>query len=98
MKIPKNEFPAKVKISGLQLEELQKQTYQMSEAFGLDRKIENYKGTRQISLYRWDLECILDVLSSTLKDKAEYPDINDIKYTELKKLYDNLDNIYKLTW
>ena len=25
----------------------------MAEAFGLDRKIENYKGTRPITLYRW---------------------------------------------
>ena len=97
MKIPKNEFPAKVKISGIQLEELQKQTYQMAEAFGLDRKIEKYKGTRSISLFRWDLECILDVLDATLKDKNEYSDHNDIKFLELQKLNINLIKIYQET-
>ena len=98
MKIPKNEFPAKIKISGIQLEELQKQAYQMVEAFGLDRKIENYKGTRAISLYRWDLECILGVLDATLKDKNEYSNHSDTRFLELQKLNINLINIYKKTW
>jgi hypothetical protein len=95
MKIPKNEIPAKIKISGLQLEELQKQSFQMTEAFGLDRKIENYKGTRAITLYRWDIECITDILNLTLKDSTEYPDKNDIKYKELEKLNLKLKELYK---
>ena len=44
MKPGKNDIPVKVKITGLQLEELQKHTWHMIEAFGLDTKIENYKG------------------------------------------------------
>ena len=52
MKPGKSDIPIKRKISGRQLEELQKHTWQMCEAFGLDRKIENYKGTRPISFYR----------------------------------------------
>jgi hypothetical protein len=95
MKIPKNEIPAKIKISGLQLEELQKQSFQMTEAFGLDRKIENYKGTRAITLYRWDIECITDILNSTLEDSSEYPNKNDIKYKELEKLNLKLKELYK---
>ena len=95
MKIPKNEIPAKIKISGIQLEELQKQSFQMTEAFGLDRKIENYKGTRAITLYRWDIECITDILNLTLEDFSEYPDRNDIKYKELKKLNLKLKELYK---
>jgi hypothetical protein len=90
MKIPKNEIPAKVIISGMQLEELQKQAYQLTEAFGLDRKIENYKGTRAISLYRWDLECITDMLDATLNNPNEYPDKNDIRYKELENLNSKL--------
>ena len=44
MKPGKNDIPVKVKISGRQLTELQKHTWQMCEAFGLDHKIDNYKG------------------------------------------------------
>ena len=95
MKIPKNEIPAKIKISGIQLEELQKQSFQMTEAFGLDRKIENYKGTRAITLYRWDIECITDILNLTIKDSNEYPDKNDIKYKELEKLNLKFKELYK---
>ena len=46
----------------------------MIEAFGLDSKIDNYKGVRPMSLYSWDLDCILDVLSLVLDDENEYPD------------------------
>jgi len=55
MKPGKKDIPLKIKIAGRQLEELQKHTWHMCEAFGLDMKIENYKGARPISLYSWDL-------------------------------------------
>ena len=42
MKPGRNDLPIKIKISGRQLEELQKYTWQMIEAFGLDTKIDNY--------------------------------------------------------
>lgn len=48
-------------IQGAELKALQSLTGAMAEAFGLDRKIENYKGTRPLTLYRWDLECLMDV-------------------------------------
>jgi len=95
MKIPKNEIPVKIKISGIQLEELQKQSFQMTESFGLDRKIDNYKGSRAISLYRWDIECITDILNLTLEDSNEYPDKNDIKYKELETLNLKLKELCK---
>ena len=43
MKPGRNDIPIKIKISGRQLEELQKYTWQMIEAFGLDTKIDNYQ-------------------------------------------------------
>ena len=49
-------------IEGSELKALQCLTGWMAEAFGLDRKIENYKGTRPLTLYRWDLECLIDVI------------------------------------
>lgn len=95
MKIPKNEIPAKIKISGIQLEALQEQSYQLCESFGLDSKIEDYKGTRPIHLYRWDIECLTDMLDETLKDPSEYPDKDDIGYKELEKLNLTLKELYK---
>ncbi|WP_289022482.1 hypothetical protein [Desulfobacter postgatei] len=46
----------KISISGKELSELQRHTWLMVEAFGLDRRIENYQGKRPIGLYRWDLD------------------------------------------
>ena len=87
MKPGKNDIPIKVKISGLQLEELQKHTWHMIEAFGLDTKVGNYKGVRPISFYSWDLDCILDVLDMVLNDEKEYPDKEDEGYIKLHELY-----------
>jgi hypothetical protein len=98
MKPGKNDIPIKVKISGMQLRELQKHTWQMCEAYGLDSKIENYKGTRLISLYSWDLDCILDVLFLALDDEKEYPDKKDEGYTKLHELYVNLKKTYRETY
>jgi len=95
MKPGKYDIPIKVKISGRQLTELQKHTWQMCEAFGLDRKIENYKGTRLISFYSWDLDCLIDVLSLVLDDEKEYPDKKDEGYIRLHELYVNLKNEHK---
>jgi len=67
----------------------------MCEAFGLDTKIEIYKGTRSISFYSWDLDCILDVLSMVLDDENEYPDKNDDGYLKLHELYMDLKKSYE---
>jgi len=67
----------------------------MCEAFGLDTKIENYKGTRPISLYSWDLDCLIDVLYLVLDDQKEYPDKSDIGFIKLHELYENLKKEYK---
>lgn len=70
----------------------------MCEAFGLDRKIEKYKGTRPISFYSWDLDCILDVLDLVLNDEKEYPDKNGEGYAKLRELYVDLKRAYKETY
>jgi len=70
----------------------------MCEAFGLDRKIEKYKGTRPISFYSWDLDCILDVLDMVMNDEKEYPDKNDEGYLRLLDLYVDLKRVYKETY
>ena len=94
MKPGKRDIPVRVKISGVQLDELKKYTGDMIEAFGLDKKIANYKGIRPISLYSWDLDCILDVLDMALDDENEYPDKEDEGYLELKALHKHLKKAY----
>jgi hypothetical protein len=64
----------------------------MAEAFGLDAKIENYKGTRPITLYRWDLECLLDVINIALD--SDYPDQSAPECQALKRLGDRLCEDY----
>ncbi len=98
MKPGKNDLPVKIKISGRQLSELQRHTWHMCEAFGLDRKVENYKGSRPISFYSWDLDCILDVLSMVLEDNREYPDKREEGYVQLHDLYTTLKLAYSETY
>jgi hypothetical protein len=57
-----------------ELDELQNISWAMSECFGLDRRIENYKGKRPIGLYRWDLEGILGAVEYVLKARQESSD------------------------
>ena len=82
----------------MQLKELQKYTGDMCEAYGLDNKIERYKGTRPISFYRWDLDCILDVLDMALADKANYPNQDCPSYLALSALRADLKQEYKKTY
>ena len=70
MKPCKGDIRYKIRIDGLQLAVLHKLTGGMCEAFGLDRKIDAYKGTRAITLYAWDLDCLDAVTQSALRDPA----------------------------
>ncbi|MFQ5855981.1 MAG: hypothetical protein ACE5LU_10090 [Anaerolineae bacterium] len=81
-------------ITGAELEELQKHTYLMAESFGLDRRIDRYKGKRPVTLYRWDLECLLDVLDTVLVDPEEYPSYDSPEYLTLKSLHERLRREY----
>jgi hypothetical protein len=85
-------------ITGDELRKLKRHTGAMAEAFGLDRKIHNYKGRRPITLSRWDLECLMDVIDQALKDKRDYPDRSSSAYLALKSLGGRLrheqDNVY----
>lgn len=84
----------KLLIPGDELRELKRHTGSMAEAFGLDRKIENYQGTRPITLYRWDLDCLLDVIGLALQDERDYPDKTAPDYQALKRLGERLHQEY----
>jgi len=83
----------KVLITGDELRELKRHVNSMVEAFGLDRKIEAYKGTRPLTLYRWDLECLMDVIEVELADAKDYPNKNAPEYQALKRLGDRLRQV-----
>ncbi len=70
----------------------------MSEAFGLDTRVANYKGIRHITFYQWDLDCLIDVLDMTLNNEKEYPDKQDDGYIALHELFINLSQAYKDTY
>jgi hypothetical protein len=98
MKPGKHDIPIRLKISGRQLEELQRHTGAMCEAFGLDRKVFNYKGVRPISFYSWDMDCLLDVIRMALADVTEYPDKQDESYIQLHELYLTLKQADQATY
>src|SRR6187551_3049731 len=94
MKPGRRDIRHKVLITGDELRALKRHVYSLVEAFGLDRKIEAYKGTRPLTLYRWDLECLMDVIDSELLDTGQYPDKTAPEYQALKRLGDRLRQEY----
>lgn len=83
----------KILIAGLELAELKKHTGAMAESFGLDSRIDRYRGSRPIGLYRWDMDCLTDILEMVLRDKLEYPDQSSPQYKAARTLYERLANL-----
>jgi hypothetical protein len=70
----------------------------MAEAFGLDRRIENYQGKRPIGLFRWDFDCLIDVIDIALDDPRDYPDRSTDEYKVLKELHNRLKDEYQINF
>ncbi|MBA7630954.1 hypothetical protein ES703_38481 [subsurface metagenome] len=81
-------------IAGDELRELKRHSGSMVEAFGLDRRIERYQGKRPIGLYRWDLDCLIDVIYLALDDNDEYPSKDSSEYLSLSRLHQRLQKEY----
>ncbi len=77
-------------ITGLELEELKRFTWNMAEAYGLDRRIDNYRGTRPIGFYPWDLDCLEAVTHSALMDEEEYPTKSGPRYEAMQRLRERI--------
>jgi hypothetical protein len=90
MKPGKNDRKHAVLIAGAELRELQQ--LDMPESLGLDRRIERYRGTRPIGLYRWDLECVLATLSLVVDGRD--PFVSPKGMVTLKALHDRLQAVY----
>ena len=87
-----------VLIAGEELTELKRMAWLMSESFGLDTRIENYTGKRQIGLHSWDLECLLAAIDHALKSSNEFPDRTTSGYSALTRLSDRLRDEYCKTF
>jgi len=83
-----------VLITGAELQELKRHTALMAESYGLDGRIERYQGKRALVLYRWDLECLLEVMETALADREEYPSEHTAGYLALKALNTRLRAMY----
>ena len=81
---------ASILITGTELDKLQRLVWMMAESFGLHRRIANYQGVRPIGLYRWDIECLVDVINSVLNDPEYYPTQDSPEYLAIKYLRDRL--------
>ncbi len=83
MKTRPRDIKVKMLITGDELTELQRHTWQMAEAFGLDSRIERrYQGKRAIGFWRWDMNCLLDVIPMALDDRTEYPSKDSPEWQE----------------
>ncbi|MCL0102630.1 hypothetical protein M1N93_01555 [Dehalococcoidia bacterium] len=82
-------------IEGLELAELKRHSWQMAEAFGLDSRIERYQGKRPIGLYRWDMDCLIDIMVAALDNPTEYPSHDSAGYQALKRLYMRMQEEYR---
>jgi hypothetical protein len=81
---------ASILITGMELDELQRFVWMMAESFGLDRRINYYRGVRPIGLYRWDIECLVDVIASVLNDPEYYPTQDSPEFQAIKNLHERL--------
>jgi len=82
-------------IDGEELAQLKRHTGLMAEAFGLDSRIERYQGKRPIGFYRWDMDCLIDVVDMVLNDPREYPSKDSSAYLAIKRLHDRLKEEYR---
>ncbi len=59
-----------IRITGDELVALKACCIVLPESFGLDRRIAAYEGKRAIGFWRWDLDCLVDVLDQELRPVA----------------------------
>ncbi len=71
MRPGKRDVPVRLVIAGAELDELHGVIGALSESFGLDRRIERYRGKRPIALYQWDLDLLVDVVGDAMRDAEE---------------------------
>ena len=83
-----------------EVDELVYHAYSLTECFGLDDRIADYKGNWPLDLYRWDIEAIYEVYSSILKDAPndDYPDLQSPEYQACTSLVKKVKELYDLAF
>ena len=76
----KNDIKAYIKFETEELEVLQNNTWQMSESFGLNNRIDDLTGKRKVGFYSWDLDCLEIVIGDLTRTPAA------------EKLYEKIKN------
>ena len=71
MKPGKNDIKAEVKFEADELKLLQENSWQMTDSFGLDRRIDNLTGKKKVGFYSWDLDCLECVVSDLQKSSKD---------------------------
>jgi len=91
MKPASGERKRDILINGLELNELHRFDWLMAESYGLECRIANYKGTRSIGLWRWDIDCLVETIESVLDDPEFYRSHKTPGYLAIKALRDRLE-------
>ena len=98
MKPGKRDIKTNIRIQGEELVALQNISFLLSECFGLDSRIDKYKGTRPLGLYQWDFECLIAGIEFAINDeetKKSIP-VNDVD--ALTNLFNTINNVYRNTY
>ena len=91
----KNDIKVKIKFEMDELDLLQENTWQMAESFGLDMRIANLTGKREVGFYMWDLEC-LEAVATDIKKTEKNTELSEKLYLKIKNAMDFIDNHRKL--
>jgi hypothetical protein len=94
MRAGSNDKKLLVLISEYELDELKNISWAMSECFGLDRRIKNYRDKRSIGLYSWDLECIFGAIEHVLNRRPQSSDLTAADRAVLTQLLCRLQKEY----
>jgi len=91
LKPEKNDIKVKIKFEMDELDLLQENTWQMAESFGLDTRIANLTGKREVGFYMWDLDC-LEAVASDIKETEKNSPRSEKLYLKIKNAMDFIDN------
>jgi hypothetical protein len=94
MKPGKRDKKTKIQIQGEELAALQNISFLLSECFGLDSRIDKYKGTRPIGLYQWDYECLISGIEFAINNDKTRRSIPETEVSALASLLIKTKNTY----
>ena len=94
MKPGKRDKKTNIKIQGEELAALQNISFLLSECFGLDSRIDEYKGIRAIGLYQWDYECLISGIEFAINNDRTRRSIPENEVNTLANLLIKTRNTY----